>query len=328
MKTFTALSLVLMSLSLVPACGGVVDDKDVSKTSEPSQFPSPSAVPDAPADEPAADTSEVNRLPAPPTPAQIEQCQSVFVRGQGLPSKLQTKMCAGNTYSGCVGTYCTPCAPAKCVAGAQTFASASGDTPGSICSYNCVDNVWESSLSYRSAPSGSSSSTPLVLAFDNAPVQFTQAVGAFDVAGRSASVGTDWVSARTPWLALDRNGNGNIDDGAELFGSMTTLASGKRANQGFEALAELDSNHDGLIDAKDASYSQLLLWSDRNQDRISQPEELQHLADAGVDSLSLVYSSRPACDAMNCEGERSGLTFRNAAGIQQGTLVDVYLGSQ
>ena len=57
----------------------------------------------------------------------------------------------------------------------------------------------------------------------------------------------DWPMANTPWLALDRDGNGAIEDGSELFGSGTRLASGARARNGFEALRELDSNGDGVV---------------------------------------------------------------------------------
>jgi hypothetical protein len=56
------------------------------------------------------------------------------------------------------------------------------------------------------------------------------------------SVITDWPTSTTPWLALDRNGNGRIDDGGELFGSATLLRSGEPASNGFVALRELDSN--------------------------------------------------------------------------------------
>jgi hypothetical protein len=172
----------------------------------------------------------------------------------------------------------------------------------------------------------SGGSTPLVLSFDRAPVQFTQAPGAFELSGKGTSVETDWVAAATPWLALDRNGNGTIDDGSELFGSMTRMGKGTARN-GFEALAQLDSNHDGRLDARDPAFARLLLWRDLNQDRRAQPGELTPLARSGVIAIELSYASSAACDARgNCARERASLIFKDAQGqVQRGQVIDVWL---
>jgi hypothetical protein len=322
------------SASLVIACGGSVADPSPSPESEPvltaaadqagdseEEVSAPTMTPRAGSvADPSSDTA--------PMASPLDRCRNLFEQKDAngslqLPKGIVTTACAKDSYSACVGDYCTPCAPARCEPGSSTpYEHGFGGkerSDATLCTYQCDKNQWASVVvTYN---------TPLVLAFDRLPVQFTQASGAFDLAGKSSSIGTDWVSARTPWLALDRNNNGSIDDGAELFGSMTQLSTGVRARQGFEALADLDENRDGVIDSQDTSYAQLLLWSDHNQDRVSQPNELQHLAEAGVESLSLAHSARPTCTAMNCEGERSSLTFRTAAGKQQGTLIDVYLSS-
>src|SRR5262245_26889770 len=65
-------------------------------------------------------------------------------------------------------------------------------------------------------------------------------------------------------LALDRNDNGVIDDGSELFGTATRKRDGTLAKNGFDALAEFDLNGDGKIDERDAVYSRLRLWIDAN----------------------------------------------------------------
>lgn len=91
-------------------------------------------------------------------------------------------------------------------------------------------------------------------------------------------------------LALDRNGNGTIDDGAELFGWATPLATGARAQVGYAALAELDANADGLVDANDPAFARLRAWTDANHDGISQAAELQTLAHAGVVGLEYAYT--------------------------------------
>ncbi len=155
--------------------------------------------------------------------------------------------------------------------------------------------------------------TPLVLAFDDEPVAYT------------AGIETDWPTARTPWLVLDRDGDGAITRATELFGSATQLASGRAAKHGFEALAELDTNHDGVIDGRDPSFATLRVWADHDADRRSTPDELSPLS-AQVTSISLSYRRVPACTNGNCEGERSTMTWRDADGSSRtGSVVDVYL---
>ena len=63
-----------------------------------------------------------------------------------------------------------------------------------------------------------------------------------------------------------------------MFGNFTPLRSGERAAHGFEALSELDENRDGNVDADDAGWQNLLLWTDRNRDGLSTADELQPIA--------------------------------------------------
>ena len=170
--------------------------------------------------------------------------------------------------------------------------------------------------------------TPLVLAFDDEPVTFTNPTGAFDVTGAESAVPTDWVSSRTPWLVLDRNANGTIDDGAELFGSMTRLPDGRRATNGFMALAALDADGDGWITAKDPAFARLALWRDRDQDRTSTADELRPVAESVV-ALSLDYTDVPRCVAGSCEHERAAFIYRDRAGNERrGSVIDVYLSDR
>ena len=98
-----------------------------------------------------------------------------------------------------------------------------------------------------------------------------------------------WTVAQsdTAFLAFDRNANGLIDSGAELFGNATLLASGIPAAHGFEALAELDDNHDGVLDPSDHAWALLLVWTDRDHDGVCTADELQPIAATGVRSLEL-----------------------------------------
>ncbi|MBX3232690.1 MAG: calcium-binding protein [Labilithrix sp.] len=166
--------------------------------------------------------------------------------------------------------------------------------------------------------------TPLVLSFDGAAVDFaTNATGSFDLSRDGVCHGGDWPTAVTPWLALDRDGNGSIDSGAELFGSATKLGNGSFARNGFDALRDLDDNEDGVLDAKDAAFAKIVVWSDRNMDRLSTPNELTSLAEAGVKAIDLHDRREMRCDARgNCEGERSRFTMTDG---RRGTVIDVYL---
>ena len=123
----------------------------------------------------------------------------------------------------------------------------------------------------------------------------------FDYDADGVLTQTGWVGQGDALLVLDRNSNGNIDNGTELFGDYTpitrTNADGTTtttyAPNGFAALASLDTNNDGIIDASDPAFGQLKLWRDTNQDgTVDQSTngnsgELISLAQAGIVSLNL-----------------------------------------
>ena len=90
---------------------------------------------------------------------------------------------------------------------------------------------------------------------------------------------------------LDRNGNGTIDNGRELFGDSTIKSNGQTATDGFDALADLDSNVDGKIDANDTQFSNLRIWRDLNQDGISQSGELFTLASLNIASINVASTA-------------------------------------
>src|SRR5215510_2086314 len=84
------------------------------------------------------------------------------------------------------------------------------------CSYSnmhCIPNSYLFAACYGDHYECTCSYTPLVLSFDRAPVEFIPAAAsfAFDLTGAGQNIATDWPTARTPWLALDRDGDGRIN---------------------------------------------------------------------------------------------------------------------
>lgn len=130
---------------------------------------------------------------------------------------------------------------------------------------------------------------PLVLDLDGDGIETVAATGGilFDHDGDGTKHGSGWVRGDDGFLVLDKNGNGAIDNGSELFGVDYLKQNGSKATDGFDALRDLDANSDGLFDLNDAEYANVRVWRDLNQDGISQTNELKTLADTGIASINL-----------------------------------------
>jgi len=132
---------------------------------------------------------------------------------------------------------------------------------------------------------------PLILDLDGDGIETVNVKdGAyFDHDGNGFAEKTGWAASDDGLLVMDRNSDGVINDGAELFGDQTILQGGQTATDGFQALAELDSNADGKVDANDTAFSQLKIWQDIDGDGYSASDELFTLDEMGIASINLAH---------------------------------------
>ncbi|MBQ9725190.1 MAG: hypothetical protein IJV56_07630 [Neisseriaceae bacterium] len=120
---------------------------------------------------------------------------------------------------------------------------------------------------------------PLVLDLDGDGIELVNANGwngvQFDFNGNGIQTATQWVKPDDGLLVWDRNNNGVIDDGSELFGQDTPHRFlGEPVTDGFTALRTVESHPDGEINAKDHEWKNLKVWRDLNQDGETQKGEL------------------------------------------------------
>jgi hypothetical protein len=122
-----------------------------------------------------------------------------------------------------------------------------------------------------------------------------------------------WASSTDGLLVMDRNHDGKINDGTELFGVATLDAHGHRAGNGYNAMALEDSNHDGKLTATDAHFADLRLWVDANSNGITDAGELHALAEYGITELSLNAQAGTGVDHGNVLGLTSSYTTADGA---------------
>ena len=144
--------------------------------------------------------------------------------------------------------------------------------------------------------------TPVLLDLNGQGFRLTDEAGGveFDLDGDGVAERLAWTEAGIgdAFLALDRNSNGRIDDGGELFGDFTEQPASATPH-GYKALAVFDSadrggNGDGIISRDDAVFVDLLLWVDSDHDGVSQAGELTRLAESEIEwiDLDIVESRR------------------------------------
>jgi hypothetical protein len=155
-----------------------------------------------------------------------------------------------------------------------------------------------------SCPDGTTMS-PIVIDVDHSGFSMSDAGSGviFNMLNDGVPLAISWTAAGSTnaLLVLDRNGNGTIDNGTELFGDLTPQPASSEAN-GFLALAEYDKSSNGgngnsRIDSGDTVFSQLRLWQDANHNGISEANELQTLEAFGITGIDLSYKASKRTDA-------------------------------
>lgn len=132
----------------------------------------------------------------------------------------------------------------------------------------------------------------------------------FDVDNDGFREQTGWISKNEAILAIDKNGNGKIDDQSEMFGSTEKT--------GFEELKELDSNGDGIIDAKDKDFSKIRVWQDLNENGVTDEGELKTAEEAGIKAI---YTNSYK---MNGANNNNLITEKATIQYTDGTTKDLY----
>jgi len=136
---------------------------------------------------------------------------------------------------------------------------------------------------------------PLVVNFNGTAAQLTDTKFAFDLAGDGTPDNISFVGSGSGFLALDKNGNGKIDNGTELFGA--------QSGNGFADLAQYDGDGNQWIDENDAVFSKLLVWAKDAGGN----DSLATLAEHGIGALYLGNAATP-------------FSVKNLSNTQQGQI--------
>ena len=169
--------------------------------------------------------------------------------------------------------------------------------------------------------------SPLIIDLDRDGVETTTLENGtyFDHDNNGFAEKTAWVGKDDGLLVRDINGNGQIDDGTELFGNNSVLSSGEKAANGFEALKDLDSNNDGQFNSSDTAWNDVKVWKDTNQNGQVDEGELLTLEQAGVESINLDYENSNAEDVNGNTIGQTG-TFERENGTN-GTIRDIWFNT-
>lgn len=161
--------------------------------------------------------------------------------------------------------------------------------------------------------------SPLMMFFDEKRPAFT-GKSHFQLTSNSSEV--YWVEPNAPgyFLALDKNANGRIDSGDELFGNQSSV-------DGFAALSAIPHNG-GWITPRDKIFKKLLLWQDKNGDGVSQPNEIFHLSDLGVTRIKVEPENVAGSFGDRAKyAKQAVFEYRKNGRLYQGKILDIWFSA-
>ena len=169
-----------------------------------------------------------------------------------------------------------------------------------------------------------STAPPIVLDLDGDGAELVSLTGSavqFDMDGDGDKEKTGWAAADDGFLALDRNGNGRIDD----IGEISFVQDLAGATTDLEGLQAFDSNANGLFDRGDARWGAFSVWQDADQDGVSDAGELLSLDDRGIQSINLssTATGQGAAGAADNVVVKTGEYLKDDGSIA--ALADVFL---
>ena len=157
---------------------------------------------------------------------------------------------------------------------------------------------------------------PLVINFNGTAAQLTSQRFMFDLNSDGQSENINFVTNGSGFLALDRNGDGKINDGSELFGAKT--------GDGFTELALLDSDRNGWIDENDAAYEMLSVWTkdSSGQDKLSTLKEVK-VGAINLARIATPFNIKDTSNALQGQIRTSGIYLQEDG--QAGTIQQIDL---
>lgn len=164
------------------------------------------------------------------------------------------------------------------------------------------------------------SSDPLILDLNGNGIELTDATKGggvrFDITADGKTENVSWAKATDGFLVYDRNGNGTIDNGKELFGDQNGAA------DGFAELAKFDANGDNTIDNKDSIFAKLGVWQDANQNGVSETDEVKSLDGLGIKNIDLFVDKARSMISNNL---MTGYSSYQTASGTSGKIGEAYL---